>query len=483
MPKKFDSTGASVNSSIFDTSPIIEKIKDTEKLDAVSEMMSTIIEDRQKVKNSTIMDMTGVLTPVLYYQLIPDETNNYAIDANGPSDIAINSLRYNKIKDFKVKLTGATNLENDGDEQDKSYITNGSLIILPRSIMPNENDMFIMEYYGKKIAYIISSVNTETFEDGSGYKCEYTLYKQDYEPLPRQIVKTYKYIQEFVSTTYRTVLLEEEYENIKNFEKLYSHLSSVYNSLFYDRDINGYIFKDYDFEKHQINIKDNNNINTLGIHGGLYRGNKDGHMVCLDTPIKVRHYHHAYDNFITNFMEKNRIFRDYDGLLLSVEPLLELDRVSYKRSVYGCLESRSVANYKNTFVSPINIDYYQPGLSSYFVGKKNVIYSDHTMCHDPDFGGDPKFPESLINQLKGGKNVDMSLGTNDTVYGSIDDMIIETIVRFVYKKTDDFIDRFKYLYDNIDNLYEHEISYANIFYLFPMLGYIIEKSLEEIYKA
>ena len=75
----------------------------------------------------------------------------------------------------------------------------------------------------------------------------------------------------------------------------------------------------------------------------------------------------------------------------------------------------------------------------------------------------------------------MEVKCTGKVYSSIDNFIIETITRYVYNKTDDFIDRIKYLYDHIDSLYEHEISYNNIFYLFPLLGYVLEHSLQKIY--
>jgi hypothetical protein len=178
-------------------------------------------------------------------------------------------------------------------------------------------------------------------------------------------------------------------------------------------------------------------------------------------------------------MTKNRIFRRYDGVTLSVEALLNLDRVGYKRSIFSCLETRTVANFKNTFVSPINIGYMQHGVPSYLVGKKNVIHSDVPIMDMIE--GNSLFPEKLITNIKNGDPKDMNDSCNNKIYSSIESMIIETIVRFVFNKTFDFIDRFEYLYNNIDKLYEHDMKYSDIFYLFPMLGYVIEKSLEEIY--
>ena len=114
------------------------------------------------------------------------------------------------------------------------------------------------------------------------------------------------------------------------------------------------------------------------------------------------------------------------------------------------------------------------------MGKFNVIHDDEISSFSelPDF-----FPQSLIEQVKNGKSKDLNVTFNGLVYNSIESVIIDTIMRYVYKKTNDFVDRFLYLYENIDNLYEHNISYANIYYLFPMLGYVIENKLEEMYSS
>jgi hypothetical protein len=141
------------------------------------------------------------------------------------------------------------------------------------------------------------------------------------------------------------------------------------------------------------------------------------------------------------------------------------------------VESKSIANYKNTFVLPIKIEILSPNINSYFVGKMNAIHTDTPSLSDkPDF-----FPENLMTQLINGKNTDMNSKCTSFVYNSLDSFMIETIVRWCYDKRSDFVDRFKYLYENIDNLYEHDISYANIYYLFPLIGYILNRTLEEMY--
>jgi hypothetical protein len=223
---------------------------------------------------------------------------------------------------------------------------------------------------------------------------------------------------------------------------------------------------------------DNININTLGKRAGVFRANTQADtMAHQNIPHVIPLEDCVYDNLLNTFISKNKIFRNYSGLLLSVEPKMGEDRVGYKRSIFGCVETKSIANYKNTFVLPIKIEMLSPNINSYFVGKMNAIHTDKpSYCDKVDF-----FPENLMLQLINGKKSDMNTNCKNIVYSSIDSMIIETIVRYCYDKCDDFIDRFNFLYENIDNLYEHDISYANIYYLFPMLGYILNRKLEEMY--
>ena len=482
MPKKFNDYDD--EDDYLSNVPIVERITNppTETVQHTAEdMLSDIVDERTKMKNTSILEMVGVLTSVTYYRSIKDPQNNYASDANGPNNVSLENKKYDEISNFKVKINGSANFGQEGEEDNKSYETSGSLIILPRTIKPVEGDLFIMKYYNRDVCYRIITVETKAFEQDSGFECQYSQYKEDYRIPNSMIASRYIYYHEFVGTTYRPILTLKEYENIQHLKDLCLHISQVFNDLFYDKIVNGYLYKNYDREKANKDcLLDNNNINTLGKRGGIFRGNYDGDSIAYQNrPRIIRQEDIAYDNMLNYFMTKNRIFRKYDGMTLSVEALLNLDRVGYRRSIFSCLETRTVANFKNTFVLPINIVYMQHGVPSYLVGKKNVLHTDVSVMDINDENS--LFPNKLITKLLNGKSEDMKEPCNNRMYSSIESMIIETIVRFVYKETHDFIDRFEYLYNNIEKLYEHNMKYSDIFYLFPMLGYVIEKSLEEIY--
>lgn len=477
MPRKYDDI-TNNGPYLHDTTPITEKLETKPHYDAISDMMSNIIDEKQKMKNTSAIDMVGALTPVIYYQLVTKSSDNYASSNNVQSDIAQDDHKYKLIKDFKVKFNGPIDSDNEGEEGTTSYVTNGTITILPRTIKPYEGDLFVINYYNKKMCYVINTVTVKSFEQDSGFECAFSLYKQDFEPSSDQITGSYNFVQELVGTSYRAVLKPEEYENLTKFQQLYKHLSSVYNTLFYNSILNVYVIKDY---KATYSLKENNNninSNTLGKLDGFFRTTVNYFRPQADFSHVNRDDHCCYDNFLNNFIKNNQVFRYFDDLLIAIDPLLPIDRIGYKRSVFNCIETRSVSNYKNKFVSPIKINACQPGVSALFVGKTNILHLDKPIPNVDD----EVFPNSLIKQLETGKSSDMNIPCDKKTYSSLESLIIETITRYVYNKTDDFVERFKILFDNIDDLYEHTIKEINIYYLFPILGYIIEKTIENLYK-
>ena len=193
MPVRYDDIGLN-GQYMKDTTPLVEKMDAKKQYDAVSDMMSNIIDEKQKMKNTAAIDMVGTLTPITYYQVIAESSANYTVSNNQPTDLSINETKYNLIKNFKVKFTGPIDNDTEGEEGTKSFVTNGSFIVLPRTIKPNEGDLFIINYYNKKMCYVVNTVNVKSFEQDSGFECQFSLYKQDYVVPTNQIKGTYEFI-------------------------------------------------------------------------------------------------------------------------------------------------------------------------------------------------------------------------------------------------------------------------------------------------
>ena len=83
MPIKSKNIGM----DLVNNTPLVEQIQNESHVDAVDDMMSEIISERTKIKATATLNMVGALTPVTYYQVVGDSTNNYATDSNDPLKI------------------------------------------------------------------------------------------------------------------------------------------------------------------------------------------------------------------------------------------------------------------------------------------------------------------------------------------------------------------------------------------------------------
>ena len=97
-----------IGMDLVNNEPLVEQVSNSQQT-AVDDMMSDIISEQTKAKATSIMNMVGVLTTVDFYQMDVDSSNNYQVDANGPSDIAYDTKTFTEIRKFKVKLSNSTN--------------------------------------------------------------------------------------------------------------------------------------------------------------------------------------------------------------------------------------------------------------------------------------------------------------------------------------------------------------------------------------
>ena len=124
MPKKFNDYDD--DSDYLSNIPITERIT-TPQTDTVQsnteDMLSEIVDERTKMKNTSMIEMVGVLTTVTYYRSVKDPQNNYASDSNGPNGVALDTKKYDEISNFKVKINGSANFGQEGEEDNKSEIS------------------------------------------------------------------------------------------------------------------------------------------------------------------------------------------------------------------------------------------------------------------------------------------------------------------------------------------------------------------------
>jgi hypothetical protein len=133
----------------------------------------------------------------------------------------------------------------------------------------------------------------------------------------------------------------------------------------------------------------------------------------------------------------------------------------------------------------------QPGLPAYLIGKKIVVHhiannTGRITAESLNPSKDDEYlPSDLIERICTVNKTDPNLDIHCSqfVYGAgMESFFIDTIVRYICDKDFDFVDRFLYLYNNISELTEVSLRYNTIYYMFPMIAFIIEKTIEKEYQ-
>ena len=98
MPIKYNKNQGS--DDYINNVPITEQISNQDSTEQkLNDMLSNIIEEKQKLNNTSMIKMVNSLTSVTYYHIVPElsANNSIASDSSGPSDIGVETKKYQKI--------------------------------------------------------------------------------------------------------------------------------------------------------------------------------------------------------------------------------------------------------------------------------------------------------------------------------------------------------------------------------------------------
>lgn len=159
-------------------------------------------------------------------------------------------LRYNRIKDFIVYgfPRSQVNLELN-DYGVESQEIGGEILILPRTIIPQVDDVFTVDYLTKPYMFRIIQVTIDNLEipgNANFYKCNFILDNTREDWLQsinsRQLINKYKFKIANVGTNITCLLSEEEDYALSKLQSLYDKLRGYYIELFYRQNIQTFVF-------------------------------------------------------------------------------------------------------------------------------------------------------------------------------------------------------------------------------------------------
>jgi len=189
-------------------------------------------------------------------------------------------LRFHKIKQFV--LLGFSQLQPQEGQASQTQVRNyeiqGEAFIIPGTIMPKENDFFILNNLHMNHLMRVTQVQQDGLNTDGSYKISYALYTTnptDLDLLEKQVVKTLQFDMQTIGGEDLTPVLGiEDYELRTKLIKMIDDMVENYNARFYDRQNNCYLLHlngrclfdmcgNYFMARNSVMIRDNANGNIV----------------------------------------------------------------------------------------------------------------------------------------------------------------------------------------------------------------------------
>lgn len=288
----------------------------------------------------------GAPTFVTYYSINLEGTtqdqglNNVMEVVGGESPV-----KYNKIENFPIYLDSELNftlsLEEDAGFDNESE---GSGTVLPGTIVPQNDDLIVFEFFEKKYVYRVGNVEISNTSVRKFYKVTFFVSPFDIETLDtRQVIDEYNVIYNNIGTEADPVIPKKEFSFLDDIDKVLNYLSERYIRFYYDKKVNSFI---YNYDKMNMIIHD------------FYKDNG------------------IYDPKLALFIQRNKLFINKKTFLknIFVECLLKDRDLDYEKSIYSLFETLDTEEYKYPYF------YFIPINQSVFALMQDKF---HELVHNP----------------------------------------------------------------------------------------------------
>lgn len=368
-------------------------------------------------------------TYVTYYNISNTESLSDLGFLNFEESTGENSpLRFNEIK--KLPVYGLEQILVDLEDADEGLQTSyeGEGILLPNTIKPLPNDMFVIEYLRVPTLFRVNDIKYDTLKNDNYYKIQFQITKIDVDwNLDRQICGRYTCEISNLGTNKDTIIEDDTLKIINGLREEASKLQTIFDTLFYSEKYNSYIF------------------------GGIGASSLWNPALVFDAPF--------YDRAQAFFIQSNLLF--YDPAEIKTKYLSNEDddrtmTVEYEQSFYKVLEKRNRAAiaplYQFSLKTIPNLgsvfEYYRD--RSYFIRLREI------------FGGSFVYIDPVLTE---GIRTNMHTG-NDTYDFIIDyfGMMIQDVDQLDITFLTDIFFR-KYTFEN--------------FILMPIIIYILKSYIDE----
>lgn len=261
-----------------------------------------IFEYEKRIKSPTSRLIEETPTFVTYYHIDNDETTTDAGFLDVASILGHRSpIRFNKIEKFPIY--GIDQIVLQLTEEDQGIDTNyeGEGKILPSTIKPLQNDMFLIPVLHDTYLFRITSIEYDNIMPDNFSKISFTLHSlgQEYiDKIEDQLSDDYVCILENIGTDSNCIIEKSCFNKIKDIKNMCRNITDFYKAMFYN---------------------DRHNVFLAHLENGRF----------------------LYDPLQTEFINKHNLFNeksDFDTLYLTDQYTDPQRKYKYAKSVYRYIE-------------------------------------------------------------------------------------------------------------------------------------------------
>lgn len=345
-------------------------------------------------------------------------------------------LRYNRIKDFVIYGFPRTQVEMELQEYGiEAQEIGGEILILPRTIIPQVEDLFTVDYFNKPYIFRIIKCTIDNLEIPGGanfYKCSFVLDNTREDWLEsinsKQLIKKLKFKISNIGTNSTCILTEEEDAALGKLSDLYEKLRGYYIELFWRDNIQTFVYNYAD---------------------GQY----------------------IYDPYMIEFMIRNSLFFSDDELkYLFVDHAVHTSgtfTIEYNRTIFKDIEDKNPKLHTN---SAYSLPVHDP--NSLLVDRMEDYLQLSVNLIDKN-SSDPinQLNNNLFDHIQENTPFDEENEMNHVLYWNI-------IVNYLNQ------DEFSITVPEIESLEKIKFKYCkDLFYEIPILLYIIKSYISNLQKS
>lgn len=276
-------------------------------------------------------------------------------------------IRFQQIDNFPIYGIDTMKLDFGEEEEGLTISYDSEGTILPGTIEPYPNDIFVVSYLNRNYLFMVTNVEYGTIKSNNYWRIGFTLKSVNHDDsiISSQILEKYNCIMDNIGTEDRCLIRSDMYEKINTIKVWYNRIMKDYITTFYNSRYNSFLI--------------NNEESTW-----------------------------LYDKYLTHFINSNRLFTEdqsYKVMALSNEDYSNHFPIQYDLSIYRRIEDKDKKGVDFVKYLAWSIVYPDSIFNYYRCDNVKSVYIIGTGTND-------YMPDELISNIKANQLFDNDILSN-----------------------------------------------------------------------